>query len=106
MSLWRLFRGKKFNPLRNRVDSAEYESQQLLFGTLVFTIFVFLMPTVLTYYCVFAYLRILRHIVTKIARFFLKYCNNDCELTVSAVFQQAEFLGRTVLCGNINFGKD
>lgn len=57
MSLWRLFRGKKYNPLRHRVDSAEFDQQQLLLGTLVFTVLLFLLPTVLVYYFVFTGLR-------------------------------------------------
>ena len=57
MSLWRLFRGKKFNPLRNRVDSSPHENvEQLFVGTLAFTILLFLYPTTLVYYAVFAVL--------------------------------------------------
>ena len=57
MSLWRLFRGKKFNPLRNRVDSSPHENvEQLFVGTLAFTILLFLYPTTLVYYIVFAVL--------------------------------------------------
>lgn len=56
-SLWRLFRGKKFNPLRNRVDSSPHENvEQLFVGTLAFTILLFLYPTTLVYYAVFAVL--------------------------------------------------
>ena len=36
-SLWRLFRGKKWNVLRQRVDSAVYDADQLFVGTLLFT---------------------------------------------------------------------
>ena len=57
MSLWRLFRGKKYNPLRNRVDSSSHENvEQLFVGTLAFTILLFLYPTTLVYYAVFAVL--------------------------------------------------
>ena len=57
MSLWRLFRGKKYNPLRNRVDSSPHENvEQLFVGTLAFTILLFLYPTTLVYYAVFAVL--------------------------------------------------
>jgi len=59
MSLWRLFRGKKYNPLRNRVDTAECDTQQLFLGTLIFTVLIFLLPTVLVYYVVFSVLRLL-----------------------------------------------
>ena len=53
-SLWRLFRGKKWNVLRQRVDSAVYDADQLFVGTLLFTILLFLLPTVGLYYVVFA----------------------------------------------------
>eukprot|EP00761_Pharyngomonas_kirbyi_P002542 gb/GECH01002546.1/.p1 GENE.gb/GECH01002546.1/~~gb/GECH01002546.1/.p1 ORF type:complete len:627 (+),score=72.80 gb/GECH01002546.1/:1-1881(+) len=57
-SLWNLFRGKKLNVLRQRVDSADYSVDQLLLGTVVFTIFVFLFPTVAIYYTSFAFVRL------------------------------------------------
>ena len=53
-SLWRLFRGKKWNVLRMRVDSASYDVDQLFIGTLIFTVLLFLLPTTLLYYVVFA----------------------------------------------------
>ncbi|XP_071107042.1 phosphatidylinositol N-acetylglucosaminyltransferase subunit Q-like [Haliotis cracherodii] len=56
-SLWRLFRGKKWNVLRHRVDSAVYDIDQLFVGTLFFTILLFLLPTTLLYYVFFLALR-------------------------------------------------
>lgn len=35
-SLWLLFRGKKRNVLKNRIDSQDYDFDQLLLGTLLF----------------------------------------------------------------------
>ncbi|XP_076460294.1 phosphatidylinositol N-acetylglucosaminyltransferase subunit Q-like [Babylonia areolata] len=58
-SLWRLFRGKKWNVLRLRVDSALYTIDQLCVGTLLFTVLLFLLPTSLLYYTVFTALRLL-----------------------------------------------
>lgn len=52
-SLWRLFRGKKWNVLRQRVDSVQYDIDQLFVGTLLFTILLFLLPTTGLYYVVF-----------------------------------------------------
>ena len=52
-SLWRLFRGKKWNVLRQRVDSAVYDADQLFVGTLLFTVLLFLLPTIGLYYVVF-----------------------------------------------------
>ncbi|XP_041362454.1 phosphatidylinositol N-acetylglucosaminyltransferase subunit Q-like [Gigantopelta aegis] len=57
-SLWRLFRGKKWNVLRHRVDSASYDVDQLFVGTLFFTLMLFLLPTMLLYYIVFLVLRL------------------------------------------------
>jgi hypothetical protein len=53
-SLWRLFRGKKSNILRGRVDSNDYDVAQLLLGTLLFTVVFFLFPTTLVYYAFFS----------------------------------------------------
>ncbi|XP_005739964.1 phosphatidylinositol N-acetylglucosaminyltransferase subunit Q [Pundamilia nyererei] len=57
-SLWRLFRGKKWNVLRQRVDSCSYDVDQLFIGTLLFTILLFLLPTTALYYLVFTLLRL------------------------------------------------
>uniref|UniRef100_A0A6B2LDT9 Phosphatidylinositol N-acetylglucosaminyltransferase subunit Q n=1 Tax=Arcella intermedia TaxID=1963864 RepID=A0A6B2LDT9_9EUKA len=52
-SLWLLFRGKKRNVLKNRIDSCNYTIDELLLGTLLFCILVFLLPTMGTYYLFF-----------------------------------------------------
>jgi phosphatidylinositol glycan class Q protein len=53
-SLFHLFRGKKINVLRKRTDSCDYDLDQLLIGTILFTLLIFLLPTVLVYYLLFA----------------------------------------------------
>ncbi|ORE06866.1 Gpi1-domain-containing protein [Rhizopus microsporus var. microsporus] len=53
-SLFNLFRGKKKNVLRNRIDSCDYDLDQLLLGTSLFTLLTFLFPTVFVYYLTFA----------------------------------------------------
>ncbi|CDH55509.1 n-acetylglucosaminyl transferase component gpi1 [Lichtheimia corymbifera JMRC:FSU:9682] len=53
-SLFNLFRGKKRNMLRNRIDACDYDLDQLLLGTCLFTLLTFLFPTVLIYYITFA----------------------------------------------------
>ncbi|KAJ1527835.1 hypothetical protein ONE63_007776 [Megalurothrips usitatus] len=58
-ALWRLFLGRKHNPLRERVDSCEYSLDQLFVGTLAFTILLFLLPTTLMYYVVFTTMRLI-----------------------------------------------
>lgn len=57
ISLFHLFRGKKRNVLRNRIDSCDYELDQLLLGTILFTVLSFLLPTVLVFYLTFALAR-------------------------------------------------
>lgn len=53
-SLFLLFRGKKWNVLKQRQDSEDFTLDQLLMGTVMFTILVFLFPTVFFYYLLFA----------------------------------------------------
>jgi hypothetical protein len=57
-ALWRLFRGKKRNVLRNRTDSMAYDSMQLLLGTILFAVTLFLFTTVLVYHAFFAVLNL------------------------------------------------
>lgn len=52
-SLFHLFRGKKHNVLRNRIDSCDYDLDQLLLGTILFTLLFFLLPTVIVFYLTF-----------------------------------------------------
>ncbi|KAJ7204595.1 N-acetylglucosaminyl transferase component-domain-containing protein [Mycena rebaudengoi] len=56
--LERLFRGRRYNVLCRRTDSWEYDTDQLLFGTILFTLLAFLFPTVLAYYALFALMRV------------------------------------------------
>jgi phosphatidylinositol N-acetylglucosaminyltransferase subunit Q len=53
-SLFQLFRGKKINVLRDRIDSCDYALDQLLLGTILFTLLSFLLPTVFVFYITFA----------------------------------------------------
>lgn len=53
LSLFQLFQGKKHNVLRHRVDSEDYETDQLLMGTLMAVVLVLLLPTVLAFYWLF-----------------------------------------------------
>jgi phosphatidylinositol N-acetylglucosaminyltransferase subunit Q len=47
-------KGKRRNVLRNRTDTWSYDIDQLLFGTVLFTLIAFLFPTALVYYVLFA----------------------------------------------------
>jgi phosphatidylinositol glycan class Q protein len=62
-SLWNLFRGKRYNVLRKRMDSWEYDLDQLLFGTILFTLVSFLFPTVVAYHALFALMRFMTVLV-------------------------------------------
>ncbi|KAK3317838.1 Gpi1-domain-containing protein [Cercophora scortea] len=57
ISLFHLFRGKKHNVLRNRIDSCDYDLDQLLVGTILFTLLFYLLPTVVVFYLNFAIAR-------------------------------------------------
>ncbi|KAM8960236.1 phosphatidylinositol N-acetylglucosaminyltransferase subunit Q isoform 2-T2 [Pelodytes ibericus] len=75
-SLWRLFRGKKWNVLRQRVDSCSYDLDQLCLGTLLFTILLFLLPTTALYYLVFTLLRLLVVIVQGVIQMTITLLNS------------------------------
>ena len=51
--------GKKRNVLRQRIDSYSYDVDQLLLGTLLFTVIFFLLPTTFVFYLYFGVLRLL-----------------------------------------------
>uniref|UniRef100_A0A1D1Y9G5 N-acetylglucosaminyl-phosphatidylinositol biosynthetic protein gpi1 n=1 Tax=Anthurium amnicola TaxID=1678845 RepID=A0A1D1Y9G5_9ARAE len=52
-SLWRLFRGQKWNPLRVRLDSYDYTVEQHVVGSLLFTPIMLLLPTTSVFYIFF-----------------------------------------------------
>jgi len=68
VALWRLFLGKKYNPLRDRVDSADSTVEQLFLGTIIFTILLFLMPTTATFFAVFFVLKWFAHSIKLLLR--------------------------------------
>lgn len=57
-SLFRLFYGKKYNVLRKRIDSQSYDFDQLLLGIILFTVLVYLLPTITAFYLTFVVLRL------------------------------------------------
>ncbi|KAG8763661.1 phosphatidylinositol N-acetylglucosaminyltransferase subunit gpi1, partial [Ceratobasidium sp. 423] len=57
-SLFNLFRGKRRNILRNRTDTWKYDMDQLMLGTILFTLVTFLFPTVTVYYMLFTLTRL------------------------------------------------
>ena len=58
-SLFLLFRGKKRNLLRVRIDSLSPSTSVLLLGVLLFCVVLLLLPTVIVYYVFFASVRLL-----------------------------------------------
>ncbi|KAI5948698.1 gpi1 [Candida theae] len=65
-SLFQLFRGKKYNVLRNRIDNLNnyengdiFEIDQLLLGTLLFMIMIFLLPTTFAFYLVLSIIHVI-----------------------------------------------
>lgn len=75
-ALWRLFRGKKWNVLRQRVDSCSYDLDQLFIGTLLFTILLFLLPTTALYYLVFTLLRLVVVLVQGVLHLTVDFINS------------------------------
>ncbi|CDK24900.1 unnamed protein product [Kuraishia capsulata CBS 1993] len=70
-SLFRLFYGKKYNHLRKRIDSNNYELDQLFFGIIIFTILLYLLPTVVVFYLTFVLARLSLFTLTAMCQFLL-----------------------------------
>ncbi|XP_044758562.1 phosphatidylinositol N-acetylglucosaminyltransferase subunit Q [Coccinella septempunctata] len=96
ISLWRLFIGRKYNPLRERVDSCHYTQHQLFIGTLGFTILLFLLPTTTLYYVVFTTLRLVFMIVNGIL-YRLRYLLRCLPIYVTLLW----ILNSSTLAGNL-----
>ncbi|XP_055641582.1 uncharacterized protein LOC129778601 [Toxorhynchites rutilus septentrionalis] len=80
-ALCRIVLGKKKNVLRDRVESHEYMNRQLFLATLTFAVLLFLLPTILVYYVVFATLR------------FGIYCVSYLLMTIRRTILQFPFAG-------------
>ncbi|XP_028268893.1 phosphatidylinositol N-acetylglucosaminyltransferase subunit Q [Parambassis ranga] len=101
-SLWRLFRGKKWNVLRQRVDSCSYDLDQLFIGTLLFTILLFLLPTTALYYLVFTLLRLVVVLFQGILHLSVDFINSfplfALGLRICRPYRLAEGVKFSVLC--------
>jgi phosphatidylinositol glycan class Q protein len=75
-SLFKLFYGKKYNILRNRVDSNDYEFDQLMLGIIIFTILLYLLPTVFIFYLTFVTARLGILIISFILKFIIISLNH------------------------------
>ncbi|MEQ2243454.1 hypothetical protein ILYODFUR_007280, partial [Ilyodon furcidens] len=101
-SLWRLFRGKKWNVLRQRVDSCSYDLDQLFIGMLLFTILLFLLPTTALYYLVFTLLRLVVVLFQGVLHLSLDFINSfplfAMALRICRPYRLAEGVKFRVLC--------
>ncbi|XP_054907958.1 phosphatidylinositol N-acetylglucosaminyltransferase subunit Q [Poeciliopsis prolifica] len=101
-SLWRLFRGKKWNVLRQRVDSCSYDLDQLFIGTLLFTILLFLLPTTALYYLVFTLLRLVVVLFQGVLHLSVDFINSfplfAMALRICRPYRLAEGVKFRVLC--------
>ncbi|XP_041853139.1 phosphatidylinositol N-acetylglucosaminyltransferase subunit Q [Melanotaenia boesemani] len=101
-SLWRLFRGKKWNVLRQRVDSCSYDLDQLFIGTLLLTILLFLLPTTALYYLVFTLLRLVVVLFQGVLHLSVDFINSfplfAMGLRVCRSYRLAEGVKFRVLC--------
>ncbi|XP_034567291.1 phosphatidylinositol N-acetylglucosaminyltransferase subunit Q [Notolabrus celidotus] len=101
-SLWRLFRGKKWNVLRQRVDSCSYDLDQLFIGTLLFTVLLFLLPTTALYYLVFTLLRLVVVLFQGVLHLSVDFINSfplfAAGLRICRSYRLAEGVKFRVLC--------
>lgn len=75
-SAFNLFRGRKWNPLRKRIDSASYDIDQLLIGAVIFALFCFLLPTITVYYVLFSMAVSFFMIILSFFQLFLAFLNH------------------------------
>ncbi|KDE06533.1 hypothetical protein MVLG_03182 [Microbotryum lychnidis-dioicae p1A1 Lamole] len=74
-AVFNIFRGKRYNTLRHRVEPAVYETDQLLLGTILFMLAAFLFPTVLAFYLAFATIRVIIIAFHALDEFMLAFMN-------------------------------
>ena len=91
--------GKKWNILRRRVDSVEHDVDRLFIGTLLFTILLFLLPTVFLYYIVFTSLRLLIILMQAVLFGFVALFNSFPFWGLWLYFMNPEYLpGTATVC--------
>jgi phosphatidylinositol glycan class Q protein len=94
LSLWFLFRGKKWNVLKQRIDSCDYSIDQLLLGTLLFTILFFLLPTTWAFYLYLFIVYCLVLVVHTVTCILLELANHvPLYSLLQYVFNPTAFLG-------------
>lgn len=84
--LWQVVRGNRYNILRNRIEAHNYMNRQLYLATIFFSAILFLFPTTLVYYVVFATLKALTFATLAILEFFRrKILNFPIEMFLKCV---------------------
>ncbi|XP_017011723.1 uncharacterized protein PIG-Q [Drosophila takahashii] len=107
--LWQVVRGNRYNILKGRTESHNYMNRQLYLATIFFSAILFLFPTTLVYYIVFAALKALTFATLSMFEFFrrkllnlpiegcvkrlLKGCNDiDCLQIKDVLPHETDFL--------------
>eukprot|EP00038_Savillea_parva_P014777 m.12088 g.12088 ORF g.12088 m.12088 type:complete len:381 (-) comp2907_c0_seq1:462-1604(-) len=88
-STFRLFRGKKSNPLRCRTDSYDYAPDQLLFGTVLFAISLFVYPTVAMFHAALSILWATAMVTVSAVGVLVGVYHGTCAGVASAVLELA-----------------
>ena len=108
VSLGRLFMGRKWNVLRKRVDSCDYQTSQLLVGTILFTTLLFLLPTTGAFAFLFFSLRVAQWAVQLMIRSVV-VCINWSTFTVYRMIgsagRDASLLSARVMVGGEGVGR-
>lgn len=77
LDLFRLFQGKRKNILRHRIDRYAYDMEQLLLGTIIFALLIFLFPTTATYYLLFTLWRLFMNAIIEMIHMIIDLID-DC----------------------------
>jgi len=91
-SLGRLFFGRKWNPLRNRIDSIHLSNSEMFLSSMGFTISVFLAPTTIPYYIVFLSLRLPCLIVESILSYLVEVVNSMEPITCFLILTNSSWV--------------
>lgn len=112
-SLFQLFRGRKYNTLRDRIDSIDNEGalevDQLLLGTVLFMILVYLLPTTFAFYLMFSIVNLMILNVFNIVQLALAFINFTPLFVILLKFKNSSRLQGGVLLlylssdGDVNY---
>jgi phosphatidylinositol glycan class Q protein len=89
--------GKKYNPLKQRIDSCDFDIDQLLLGTLLFTLIFFLLPTTAIYFYFFAMVKGMLIITRLVMNLLLVLLNHFPLYQIALYFTDNQFLPGTYI---------